>query len=81
MTPAYRIEVFCEPAFSEGAGRAAHASPPSPDGARRAHTYVHLVGNTGDPAALYMLMCHGAVPSHKNWAICCGNAEVITFCT
>ncbi|MGB5076224.1 MAG: DUF885 domain-containing protein [Sphingorhabdus sp.] len=65
MTPAYRIEVVREPAFSEVAGGAAHASPPSPDGARPARTYVHLVGNTNDPAALYTLMCHEAVPGHN----------------
>lgn len=65
MTPAYRIEVVREPAFSEVAGGAAHASAPSPDGARPARTYVHLLGNTGDPAALYTLMCHEAVPGHN----------------
>ena len=63
--PAYRIEVVREPAFSEVAGGAAHASPPSPDGTRPARTYVHLVGNTPDPAALYTLMCHEAVPGHN----------------
>lgn len=63
--PAYGIEVVREPAFSEVAGGAAHASPPSPDGARPARTYVHLVGNTPDPAALYTLMCHEAVPGHN----------------
>ena len=63
--PAYRIEVVREPAFSEVAGGAAHASQPSPDGARPARTYVHLVGNTEDPAALYTLMCHEAVPGHN----------------
>jgi uncharacterized protein (DUF885 family) len=63
--PAYRIEVVREPAFSEVAGGAAHASAPSPDGARPARTYVHLVGNTTDPAALYTLMCHEAIPGHN----------------
>jgi uncharacterized protein (DUF885 family) len=63
--PAYRIEVVREPAFSEVAGGAAHASPPSPDGARPARTYIHLVGNATDPAALYTLMCHEAVPGHN----------------
>jgi uncharacterized protein (DUF885 family) len=63
--PAYKIEVVREPAFSEVAGGAAHASPPSPDGARPAKTYVHLVGNTEDPASLYTLMCHEAVPGHN----------------
>ena len=65
MLPAYRIEVVREPAFSEVAGGAAHASAPSPDGARPARTYVHLVGNTADPAALYTLMCHESVPGHN----------------
>jgi uncharacterized protein (DUF885 family) len=63
--PAYRIEVVREPAFSEVPGGAAHASAPSPDGKRPARTYVHLVGNTPDPAALYTLMCHEAVPGHN----------------
>lgn len=65
MLPAYRIEVVREPAFSEVPGGAAHASAPSSDGVRPARTYVHLVGNTGDPAALYTLMCHEAVPGHN----------------
>ena len=65
MLPAYRIEVVREPAFSEVAGGAAHASAPSPDGVRPARTYVHLIGKTGDPAALYTLMCHEAVPGHN----------------
>lgn len=63
--PAFRIEVVREPAFSEFAGGAAHASAPSPDGKRPARTFVHLVGNTEDPAALYTLMCHEAVPGHN----------------
>ncbi len=63
--PAYGIEVVREPAFSEIAGGAAHASAPSPDGARPARTYVHLVGNSKDPASLYTLMCHEAVPGHN----------------
>lgn len=65
MLPAYRIEVVREPAFSEVAGGAAHASAPSPDGTRPARTYVHLVGNTPDPAAMYTLMCHEAIPGHN----------------
>lgn len=36
--PAYGIEVAREPAFSEVAGGAAHASGPSPDGKRPART-------------------------------------------
>lgn len=63
--PAFGIEVVREPAFSEVPGGAAHASPPSPDGKRPARTYVHLVGNTPDPAALYTLMCHEAIPGHN----------------
>lgn len=63
--PKFGIEVVREPAFSEVPGGAAHASPPSPDGKRPARTYVHLVGNTPDPAALYTLMCHEAVPGHN----------------
>lgn len=63
--PAYGIEVVREPAFTEVPGGAAHASAPSPDGKRPARTYVHLVGNTPDPAALYTLMCHEAVPGHN----------------
>lgn len=63
--PAYGIEVVREPSFSEVAGGAAHASAPSPDGARPARTYVHLVGTVPDPAALYTLMCHESVPGHN----------------
>lgn len=65
MLPAYRIEVVREPAFSEVPGGAAHASQPSPDGKRPARTYVHLVGTRPDPAAMYTLMCHEAVPGHN----------------
>jgi uncharacterized protein (DUF885 family) len=63
--PAYGIEVVREPAFTEIPGGAAHASAPSPDGKRPARTYVHLVGNRPDPAAMYTLMCHEAVPGHN----------------
>lgn len=63
--PAYRIEVVREPAFSEVPGGAAHASAPSPDGSRPARTYVHLVGEQDDPAAMYTLMCHEAIPGHN----------------
>ncbi|GGB64239.1 DUF885 domain-containing protein [Blastomonas aquatica] len=63
--PKYGIEVVREPAFSEVAGGAAHASAPSPDGSRPARTYVHLVGTVPDPAAMYTLMCHEAVPGHN----------------
>jgi uncharacterized protein (DUF885 family) len=63
--PAYRFEVVREPAFSEVAGGAAHASRPSADGVRPGRVYVHLLGNTPDPAALYTLMCHESVPGHN----------------
>jgi len=63
--PVYGIEVVREPAFSEVPGGAAHASQPSPDGKRPARTYVHLVGTRPDPAAMYTLMCHEAVPGHN----------------
>ncbi len=63
--PAYGIEVVREPAFSEVAGGAAHASGPSPDGKRPSRTFVHLVGTVPDPAAMYTLMCHEAVPGHN----------------
>ena len=63
--PKYGIEVVREPAFSEVPGGAAHASAPSPDGKRPARTFVHLVGNRPDPAALYTLMCHEAIPGHN----------------
>jgi uncharacterized protein (DUF885 family) len=63
--PAYDIIVVREPAFSESPGTAAHASFPSADGKRPGRTYVHLVGMQRDPAALYTLMCHEAVPGHN----------------
>jgi uncharacterized protein (DUF885 family) len=62
--PKYRIEVIREPSFSEVAGGAAHASGPSPDGSRPGRVYVHLLGDTEDPAALTDLMCHEGVPGH-----------------
>jgi uncharacterized protein (DUF885 family) len=62
--PKYRAEVVREPAFSEVAGGAAHASGPSPDGTRPGRVYVHLLGKTEDPAALYDLMCHEGIPGH-----------------
>ncbi|MBC7519593.1 MAG: DUF885 domain-containing protein [Sandarakinorhabdus sp.] len=64
MLPAYRMEVVREPAFSEVAGGAAHAAGPSPDGARPGRVYVHLVGDTKDPAETIDLMCHEGVPGH-----------------
>jgi uncharacterized protein (DUF885 family) len=63
--PAYGIEVVREPAFSEVAGGAAHASGPSPDGKRPSRTFVHLVGMQKDPADMYTLMCHESVPGHN----------------
>ena len=64
--PAHRIEVVREPSFSEVAGGAAHAAPPSPDGSRPGRVYVHLLGVTSDPApdAIVDLMCHEGVPGH-----------------
>jgi uncharacterized protein (DUF885 family) len=64
--PAHRMEVIREPSFSEVAGGAAHASAPSPDGARPGRVYVHLLGVNSDPPtdAIVDLMCHEAVPGH-----------------
>jgi len=62
--PQYRVEVIREPSFSEVAGGAAHAAAPSPDGTRPGRVYVHLIGKTEDPAAVYDLMCHEGVPGH-----------------
>jgi uncharacterized protein (DUF885 family) len=56
--------VVREPSFSEVAGGAAHAAGPSPDGSRPGRVYVHLLGDTEDPAALTDLMCHEGVPGH-----------------
>jgi uncharacterized protein (DUF885 family) len=62
--PRYRMEVVREPSFSEVAGGAAHAAGPSPDGTRPGRVYVHLLGTTEDPDAVYDLMCHEGVPGH-----------------
>ena len=62
--PQYRAEVVREPSFSEVPGGAAHAAPASPDGSRPGRVYVHLLGKTGDPAALNDLMCHEGIPGH-----------------
>lgn len=62
--PEYRAEVIREPSFSEVAGGAAHAAPPSPDGVRPGRVYVHLLGKTPDPALLPDLMCHEGIPGH-----------------
>ena len=62
--PQYRAEVIREPSFSEVAGGAAHAAPPSPDGVRPGRVYVHLLGKTPDPAMLTDLMCHEGIPGH-----------------
>jgi uncharacterized protein (DUF885 family) len=64
LLPKYRVEVVREPSFSEVAGGAAHAAGPSPDGVRPGRVYVHLVGVTGDPAAVFDLMCHEGIPGH-----------------
>lgn len=50
VLPEYRMEVVREPSFSEVAGGAAHAAGPSRDGARPGRVYVHLLGDTSDPA-------------------------------
>jgi uncharacterized protein (DUF885 family) len=62
--PEYKAEVIREPSFSEVAGGAAHAAPPSPDGVRPGRVYLHLLGNTQDPALLPDLMCHEGIPGH-----------------
>ena len=62
--PQYRAEVVREPSFSEVAGGAAHASFPNADGSRPGRVFVHLLGNTGDPAAITDLMCHEGIPGH-----------------
>ena len=62
--PQYRAEVIREPSFSEVAGGAAHAAPPSPDGVRPGRVYLHLLGKTQDPALLPDLMCHEGIPGH-----------------
>jgi uncharacterized protein (DUF885 family) len=62
--PAYAMEVIREPAFSEVAGGAAHASGTSPDGARPGRVYLHMLGVTPNRAGLASLMCHEAAPGH-----------------
>ena len=62
--PAYGVEVIREPAFSEVAGGAAHASGPSPDGARPGRVYLHMLGATSPRASLADLMCHEGIPGH-----------------
>jgi uncharacterized protein (DUF885 family) len=62
--PVYKAEVVREPSFSEVAGGAAHASGPSPDGARPGRVYVQLLGVTDDPANITDLMCHEGIPGH-----------------
>ena len=64
LKPVHRIEVVREPAFSEVAGGAAHASGPSPDGSRPGRVYLHMLGETLDPAKTVDLMCHEGVPGH-----------------
>jgi uncharacterized protein (DUF885 family) len=64
VLPKYRAEVVREPSYSEVAGGAAHAAPPSPDGTRPGRVYVHLLGKTEDPAMLPDLMCHEGIPGH-----------------
>lgn len=62
--PAYATEVIREPAFSEVAGGAAHASFASPDGKRPGRVFLHMLGTTDSEAALADLMCHEAIPGH-----------------
>jgi len=62
--PAYKMEVIREPSFSEVAGGAAHASGPSPDGARPGRVYLHMLGTTSLRASLADLMCHEGAPGH-----------------
>ena len=62
--PLYRAEVVREPSFSEVAGGAAHASFANADGSRPGRVFVHLLGLTGDPAAVTDLMCHEGIPGH-----------------
>jgi uncharacterized protein (DUF885 family) len=62
--PVYKAEVVREPSFSEVAGGAAHASGPSPDGARPGRVYIHMLGDTDDPANITDLMCHEGIPGH-----------------
>jgi uncharacterized protein (DUF885 family) len=62
--PAYGVEVIREPAFSEVPGGAAHASGPSPDGARPGRVYLHMLGRTTSRAGLADLMCHEGIPGH-----------------
>jgi uncharacterized protein (DUF885 family) len=62
--PAYKVEVVREPSFSEVPGGAAHASGPSPDGARPGRVYLHMLGVTAPRASLADLMCHEGIPGH-----------------
>lgn len=62
--PAYGTEVVREPAFSEVAGGAAHASFASPDGKRPGRVFLHLLGTTDSEAGLADLMCHEGIPGH-----------------
>ena len=62
--PVYKAEVVREPAFSEVAGGAAHASGPNVDGSRPGRVYIHMLGVTDDPANITDLMCHEGIPGH-----------------
>jgi len=64
VLPAYATEVVREPAFSEVAGGAAHASFASPDGKRPGRVFLHMLGNTDSEDALPDLMCHEGIPGH-----------------
>jgi len=62
--PAYGTQVLREPAFSEVAGGAAHASFASPDGKRPGRVFLHMLGTTDSEAGLADLMCHEGIPGH-----------------
>ena len=62
--PAYGTEVIREPAFSEVAGGAAHASGASSDGKRPGRVFLHMLGTTDSEDALTDLMCHEGIPGH-----------------
>lgn len=64
LLPAHPIEVVREPSFTEIPGGSPHAQAPSPDGSRPGRVYVHMLGNTADPAVITDLMCHEGAPGH-----------------
>jgi uncharacterized protein (DUF885 family) len=63
--PKYPMEVQREPAFSEVAGGAAHASRATPNGSKPGVVFVHLLTPTGFlRSEIADLMCHEGVPGH-----------------